>query len=103
MGFGEFNIYVMPAGIMKSCYNFNAERKNGLILYCSQLAWFTEYSKKLPPHQHLQKQIQSSLNCQFKNMWSLCDTDMRPDHTVRSPALKNNSIKSADMFSFIGD
>lgn len=27
MGFGEFNIYVMLAGIMKSCYNFNAERK----------------------------------------------------------------------------
>lgn len=43
------------------------EEKNGLILYCSQLAWFTEYSKKLP-HQHLQKQSQSSLNYQFKNM-----------------------------------
>lgn len=79
------------------------EEKNVLILYCSQLAGFTEYSKKLSPHQHLQKQSQSSLNCQFKNMWRLCDTDMRPDHTVHSQTLKNNSIKSADMFSSVGD
>lgn len=79
------------------------KEKNGLILYCSQLAWFTEYSEKLPPHQHLQKRSQSSLNCQFKNMQSLCDTDMKPEHTVHSRAFKNNSIKSADMFSSVGD
>lgn len=78
------------------------EEKNGLILYCSHLAWFTEYSKKLSPYQHLQKQSQSSLNWQLKNMWSLCDTDTRPDHMIHSQALKNN-YKSADMFSSVGD
>lgn len=36
-------------------------------------------------------------------MWSLCDTDMRPDHTVYSPGFKNNPTKSADTFSFVGD
>lgn len=36
-------------------------------------------------------------------MWSLCDTDMRLDHMVHSQTLKNNSIKSADMFSSVGD
>lgn len=47
MGFEEFNIYVMLAGFWQSYYNFNAGRKkNGLILYSSQRAWFTEHSKK---------------------------------------------------------